>query len=229
MRGSHSGPGPGLALALVLCGRAPPPSPSPSAAAAAASAPTSPSPEGTSQAATPSPVAFEPTYEVVDCPETSWRSRSATSSAAISPCCEDRSDPTGATIRLFATKTDPPGGTTTPDPAFGGAGDLGADSGPSDDSAGAQRIHRAVYTLDIRGHDRSGPDLDCPEVRAAGPTLAGLRSARPRASSPPRRGRHRMPGSPGGRRHRPRGRMTSPPQSAISRISDGRPSCRRST
>ena len=88
---------------------------------------------------------------------------------------EDRSDPAGATIRLFATKTDPPGGTTTPDPAFGGAGELGADSGPSDDSAGAQRIHRAVYTLDIRGHDHSGPDLDCPEVRAAGPTLAGLR------------------------------------------------------
>ena len=131
------------------------------------------------QAATPSPVAFEPTYEVVDCPEDVVSQSLSDVECGYLTVLEDRSDPAGATIRLFTTKTDPPGGTTTPDPAFGGAGNLGADNGPSDDSAGAQRIHRAVYTLDIRGHDHSGPNLECPEVRAAGPTLAGLRSRDP--------------------------------------------------
>ena len=114
------------------------------------------------------------TCEVVDCPEDVVAQSLSDIRCGYLTVLEDRSDPAGATIRLFATKTDPP----VVDHAgsgVGGAGDLGADSGPSDDSAGAQRIHRAVYTVDIRGHDHSGPDLDCPEVRAAGPTLAGLR------------------------------------------------------
>ena len=176
MRGSNGGPGPGLALALGLVVWAcAPASPPPSVTAATAPAPTSPSPTTAIQAATPSPVAFKPTYEVVDCPEDVVSQSLSDVECGYLTVLEDRTDPAGATIRLFATKTDPPGGTTTPDPAFGGAGNLGADNGPSDDSAGAQRIHRAVYSLDIRGHDHSGPDLECPEVRAAGPTLAGLR------------------------------------------------------
>jgi pimeloyl-ACP methyl ester carboxylesterase len=161
-----------LAFAIALTGCAPASqSPRPSPVASASGAAASPELNPTS----PSPVTFEPTYEIAACPEDVLAVSLSEVECGYLTVLEDRSRPGGRTLRLFATRTDPPGGTTTPDPVFGAAGNLGADSGPGDNSAGAQRVHRSVYALDLRGHDHSEPSLDCPEVRAAGPELAGLR------------------------------------------------------
>ncbi len=92
----------------------------------------------------------------------------------------DRSAPDGRTIQLLTVQTMPPGGTTTPDAGFG-VGD-GMGNGPlntSDASAGAQRIHRVVYHVEARGLGPMSPSLDCPEVRDAGPEMAGLRIGSP--------------------------------------------------
>ena len=42
-------------------------------------------------------------------------------------------------------------------------------------AAGGQRTHRVEFLIDPRGIGHSQPSLDCPEVAAAGPSLAGLR------------------------------------------------------
>ena len=42
-------------------------------------------------------------------------------------------------------------------------------------AAGGQRTHQVEYLIDPRGIGHSEPSLDCPEVVAAGPALAGLR------------------------------------------------------
>ena len=47
--------------------------------------------------------------------------------------------------------------------------------GTGDTSAGAQRIHRVVYSVERRGFGPLSPSLDCPEVRDAGPAMASLR------------------------------------------------------
>ena len=88
---------------------------------------------------------------------------------------EDRSRPSGRTLRLFASRSDPPGEPAV-DPGFGGTEELGINTPPGDDnSAGAQRLHRFAYKLDPRGLDLSDANLDCPEVSAVGPELVGLR------------------------------------------------------
>ena len=88
---------------------------------------------------------------------------------------EDRSRPSGRTLRLFASRSDPPGEPAV-DPGFGGTEELGINTPEGDDnSAGAQRIHRFAYKLDPRGLDLSSANLDCPEVNAVGPELVGLR------------------------------------------------------
>lgn len=87
---------------------------------------------------------------------------------------EDRSKPTGRTIRIFVARFDPPGGTTTPDPVIT-LGHLASQDGYGDMSGGGQRTHRVLYLVDPRGIGHSTPSLDCPEVPLVGPDLAGLR------------------------------------------------------
>lgn len=145
-------------VALGACAPTPTPTPGPSASAVAA----------------PGATASVPRFESVACPT------DVTSQVVISVSCgsltvlEDRSKPAGATIRLFVTRFDPPGGTTTIDPVVT-LGHLAVQDGYGDMSGGGQRTHRVLYLLDPRGIGHSAPTLDCPEVTLVGPDLAGLR------------------------------------------------------
>jgi pimeloyl-ACP methyl ester carboxylesterase len=87
---------------------------------------------------------------------------------------EDRSRPDGRTIQVFVVRIEPPGGTTTPDPVLA-LGHLASQDGYGSMTGAAERTHRIEYLIDPRGIGHSKPSLDCPEVAAAGPALAGLR------------------------------------------------------
>ena len=115
-----------------------------------------------------------PHFDTVACPE------DVTSDVVVSVSCgfltvlEDRSKVNGRTIRVFVVRLDPPGGTTTRDPVVI-LGHLASQDGYGAMAAGGQRTHRVEYLIDPRGIGHSQPSLDCPEVVAAGPALAGLR------------------------------------------------------
>ena len=144
-------------------------SPLPIVSAPASALPAAPS-------APASAVSFQPTYEEATCPADVLEAAFSNVECGYLTVLEDRSRPSGRTLRLFASRTDPPGEASV-DPGFGGPEDLGINNGPGghDNSAGAQRIHRSTYRLDPRGLDLSSANLDCPEVSAAGPELVGLR------------------------------------------------------
>jgi hypothetical protein len=76
----------------------------------------------------------------------------------------------------LVVKTEPPGGTSTPDPMIV-VGDERL--GTTVDYAGlaglSQRVHRVEYLMDPRGGGHSVPSLDCPEVTSASGALVGLR------------------------------------------------------
>lgn len=157
-----------LVLLLAACG--------PSTMSAPASA------AATGAGATTSPFAapaFTPVFASAPCPE------DIIAVVVDPPACgyltvlEDRSRPTGRTIRIFVARIDPPGGTTTPDPMLGLGGSLGEQVEYGGVAPGAARTHRQLYVVDMRGIGHSEPGLDCPEVRAAGPALAGLPLADP--------------------------------------------------
>jgi len=144
------------------------------AACDAARVPTT-SPLGTAIAEGPSVgTAFVPTFASTTCPD------DVTANVVIAVTCgyltvlEDRTKPAGRTIRLFVTRFDPPGGTTTPDPVIT-LGHLASQDGYGDMASGGQRTHRVLYLLDPRGIGHSTPSLDCPEVPLVGPDVAGLR------------------------------------------------------
>jgi pimeloyl-ACP methyl ester carboxylesterase len=115
-----------------------------------------------------------PHFDAVACPD------DVTSDVVVSLSCgyltvlEDRSRPNGRTIQVFVVRLDPPGGTTTADPVVI-LGHLASQDGYGAMAAGGQRTHRVEYLIDPRGIGHSQPSLDCPEVVAAGPALAGLR------------------------------------------------------
>ncbi len=120
-------------------------------------------------------MSFQPTYEEATCPADVLEAALSGVECGYLTVLEDRSRPSGRTLRLFASRADPPGEPAV-DPGFGGIEELGINTPPGDDnSAGAQRIHRFVYKLDPRGLNLSDANLDCPEVSAAGPELVGLR------------------------------------------------------
>ncbi|MDP9299387.1 MAG: alpha/beta hydrolase [Actinomycetota bacterium] len=79
---------------------------------------------------------------------------------------QDRSEPQGKTIRLFVVKTWPVD--IAPPPYFGsGFGDnLGDAVGYGSVAAGATRLGRIGYTLELRGTGHSEPSLACPEIDA---------------------------------------------------------------
>jgi pimeloyl-ACP methyl ester carboxylesterase len=91
---------------------------------------------------------------------------------------EDRSKADGRTIQVFVARFDPPGGTTTVDPVIS-LGALAIQDDYGGMSPAGQRTHRVGYLLDPRGIGHSKPSLDCPEVPAVGPGLAGFRLGDP--------------------------------------------------
>jgi pimeloyl-ACP methyl ester carboxylesterase len=124
--------------------------------------------------ASSSPAAFNPTFAEAPCPE------DVSANVVIGVTCgfvtvlENRSQPAGRTIQLFVARFDPPGGTSTPDPIIT-LGHLASQDGYGEMSGGGQRTHRLQYLTDPRGVGHSIPSLDCPEVPAVGPELAGFR------------------------------------------------------
>jgi pimeloyl-ACP methyl ester carboxylesterase len=141
----------------------------------------SPSRASTSTESAPQPsvaaLAFRPHFEATPCPD------DVTSDVVVPVSCgyltvlEDRAKPDGRTIQLFVVRLQPPGGTTTPDPVIV-LGHLAGQDGYGAMGSGG-RTHRETVLFDPRGIGHSKPSLDCPEVAAVGPTLAGLRLGTP--------------------------------------------------
>ena len=87
---------------------------------------------------------------------------------------EDRSNPNGRTIQLFAVRIEPAGGRPASDPVLV-ADDFGEPPGYADNAGLAQRVNREVILLDQRGTGHSEPNLDCPEVSSMSEELVGAR------------------------------------------------------
>jgi pimeloyl-ACP methyl ester carboxylesterase len=125
---------------------------------------------------------FRPSFADAPCPDDVTNQVVMPVTCGFLTVLEDRSKPGGRTIQLFVGRFDPPGGTTTVDPVIS----LGA-LAIQDDYGGmspvAQRTHRVGYLLDPRGIGHSKPSLDCPEIPAVGPGLAGLRLRDPARAS----------------------------------------------
>jgi pimeloyl-ACP methyl ester carboxylesterase len=125
---------------------------------------------------------FQPSFADAPCPDDVTNQVVTPVSCGFLTVLEDRSEPSGRTIQLFVARFDPPGGTTTVDPMI----TLGALANQDDygGMAGAgQRTHRVGYLLDPRGIGHSKPSLDCPEVAAVSPALAGFRLRDPARST----------------------------------------------
>jgi pimeloyl-ACP methyl ester carboxylesterase len=150
------------AFVAGACG-SPPPAPSSSAQITDVASPSA-----------PAAAAFRPHFDPTPCPS------DVTSDLVVKAACgyltvlEDRTKSDGRTIQLFVIRVDPVNGTTTPDPDIF-LGHLASQDGYGSMAEGGNRTHRTEYLIDPRGIGHSKPSLDCPEVAAAGPTLAGLR------------------------------------------------------
>jgi pimeloyl-ACP methyl ester carboxylesterase len=118
--------------------------------------------------------AFHPSFADAPCPDDVTNQVVTPATCGFLTVLEDRSKPAGRTIQLFVGRFDPPGGTTTADPVIS-LGALAIQDDYGGMSPAGQRTHRVAYLLDPRGIGHSKPSLDCPEVPAVGPELAGFR------------------------------------------------------
>lgn len=121
-----------------------------------------------------STAAFRPHFDTAPCPADVTESIVLQISCGYLTVLEDRAKPDGRTIQLLVIRVEPPGGTTTVDPVIV-FGNLAKQDDYGGLAAIGQRTHRIAYLMDTRGIGHSKPSLDCPEVLAAGPELAGLR------------------------------------------------------
>jgi pimeloyl-ACP methyl ester carboxylesterase len=139
--------------------------------------PSSPAPSAT-LAATATVAASAPTLVDAPCPDDIELRALVQHSCAYLTVPEDRSNPTGRTIRLLMVRTPPPVGTPRDWPATAFGGDLGTSfAGVSSD--GATRTRAVQYQLDPRGLRRSDPDLECPEIDALDIPVAEAKSGDP--------------------------------------------------
>jgi pimeloyl-ACP methyl ester carboxylesterase len=109
---------------------------------------------------------FHPSFAQAKCPDDVEIVLVVRHSCGFLTVLQDRSRPEGATIRLFVLKYEPPDEHPRPDPVL----ILGSDLGLVEDYGGqqpaAQRVHREVYSMDLRGTGHSTPSLACPEADA---------------------------------------------------------------
>jgi len=124
--------------------------------------------------------AFTPTFETVPCPRDVTKGIRNEVSCGYLKVPQDRSNPNGATIRVFFTTIQPPEGNPSPDPMFVAGSDL---SWAWFDYAGvapmAERTHREVIIMDQRGLGHSVPNLYCYELQwLKDPQLAPLGTRR---------------------------------------------------
>jgi pimeloyl-ACP methyl ester carboxylesterase len=141
------------------------------------SAPSVPLPAGS-----PFTTAFTPKLVDGACPDDIELRALVQHSCAYLTVLEDRSKPTGRTIRLLMVRTPPPGLTPRDWPATAFGGDLGTSfAGVTAD--GATRTRAVQYQLDPRGLRRSDPDLQCPEIDALEVPVAEAKSGDPEIQS----------------------------------------------
>jgi pimeloyl-ACP methyl ester carboxylesterase len=123
--------------------------------------------------ATPRAAGSLPSVEEVPCPHDVAKSiRYLDGGRATEATCwyltvlEDRTKPDGRTIRLFFVRVPPPDGEPAPDPMFSAYGgfDLARTNGYNGGGI-AERLHREVIVMDVRGIGLSEPNLACPEVQ----------------------------------------------------------------
>jgi pimeloyl-ACP methyl ester carboxylesterase len=156
-----------LAIAISASACAPTPSVAPSAPTLVTTAPLRTGSTGSD---------FTPTYATTACPEEITLVVVGDLACGYLTVLENRSKPLGRTLRLFVVEVQPPNPTDPPGEGGPGPGDdLAAPRDFGGAAPGAQRTHRPLYLMDERGVGRSEPDLDCPEVHAAAPSLVGLR------------------------------------------------------
>ena len=104
-------------------------------------------------------------FEEAECPPPFVEPDGGSVSCGYLTVPEDRSDPDGATIRLFFSRWTP-AGELSPDPV------LDMDSLVmtfGEGTQGAINIHRETIVLDERGTGRSEPALTCPEIDELAP------------------------------------------------------------
>jgi pimeloyl-ACP methyl ester carboxylesterase len=109
---------------------------------------------------------FRPTFQWEKCPsdvEIQYFSRHRCGWLTV---LQDRSKPTGKTVRLLVVETWPVGEVPLPGFNSGFGGDLGNSNGYGSTAAGATRTHHIHFTLELRGTGHSAPSLACPEVDA---------------------------------------------------------------
>jgi pimeloyl-ACP methyl ester carboxylesterase len=109
---------------------------------------------------------FSPTLQWEKCPndvEIQYFSRHRCGWLTV---LQDRSQPTGMTVRLLVVETWPVGETPLPGLTSGFGGDLGSSDSYGDKAAGATRTHYIGVTLESRGTGHSEPSLACSEVDA---------------------------------------------------------------
>lgn len=93
---------------------------------------------------------------------------------------EDRTQPTGLTVRLFVAIVSPSSGEASrPDPVYVPGVDLGDAQSFIGIAPVAARVHREAILMDQRGTGHSEPRLDCPEIAQLGPELVAARTSDP--------------------------------------------------
>jgi pimeloyl-ACP methyl ester carboxylesterase len=80
---------------------------------------------------------------------------------------EDRSEPDGASVRVFVVRVSPPSTKRAPDPLVLLGGDLGEVVGYEGVAPAVARVNRELIVVEPRGSARSRPSLTCPEVADA--------------------------------------------------------------
>lgn len=105
-----------------------------------------------------------PAFTVVACPQDVQVQLLVRHSCGYLTVPEDRSQPQGRRVRLFAVRIPPPDQRPRPDPVLILGGEIGAVPEYGKLQGEAAHLHRTVYILDERGTGHSLPGLACPEI-----------------------------------------------------------------
>ncbi len=114
----------------------------------------------------PAKAEFHPRLEWATCPSDVEIQFIARHRCGWFTVLQDRSEPDEKTIRLFVLEAWPVGIDPPSYVGSGFGGNLGEAQGYGSTTAGATRLGRIGYTLEVRGTGHSEPSLACPEVDA---------------------------------------------------------------
>lgn len=118
---------------------------------------------------------FQPTFQEVPCPSDVTADNQSEVTCGFLTVLEDRSNPTGRTIRIFVARVEPKVGASAADVNFW----VGANFSlvPSREELGT-RAGRMSINWDARGLGHSKPTLGCPEVEPDSKVVQGTAAGR---------------------------------------------------